>query len=44
MQWVNFGGGHHITKPDYQVDELISVIKAFSQKYNVQVFLCQWVA
>jgi carboxynorspermidine decarboxylase len=39
MQWVNFGGGHHITKPDYQVDELISVIKAFSQKYNVQVFL-----
>lgn len=39
MQWVNFGGGHHITRPDYQVDELIELIKAFRQKYNVQVFL-----
>lgn len=39
MQWVNFGGGHHITRPDYQVNELIELVKAFSQKYNVQVFL-----
>ena len=39
MQWVNFGGGHHISRPDYQVDELIDLIKVFSQKYNVQVFL-----
>lgn len=39
MKWVNFGGGHHITRPDYQVDELIEVVKTFSAKYNVQVFL-----
>lgn len=39
MEWVNFGGGHHITRPDYQVDELIEVVKAFSAKYGVQVFL-----
>jgi len=39
MQWVNFGGGHHITRSDYQVDELIELIKTFSEKYNVQVFL-----
>jgi carboxynorspermidine decarboxylase len=39
MQWVNFGGGHHITRPDYQVHELIALITAFSQKYNIQVFL-----
>lgn len=39
MQWVNFGGGHHITRPDYQVDELIELVKAFSKKYDVQVFL-----
>ncbi len=39
MQWVNFGGGHHITRPDYQVDELISAIRAFSEKYRVQVYL-----
>lgn len=39
MEWVNFGGGHHITRADYQVDELIEVVKAFSAKYGVQVFL-----
>lgn len=39
MEWVNFGGGHHITRPDYQVDELIEVVKALSAKYGVQVFL-----
>ena len=39
MEWVNFGGGHHITRPDYQVDELIELVKAFSAKYSVQVFL-----
>ncbi len=39
MQWVNFGGGHHITHPDYDVDALISRIKAFQNKYQVQVYL-----
>ena len=39
MEWVNFGGGHHITRPDYQVDELIACVKAFSSKHNVQVYL-----
>lgn len=39
MKWVNFGGGHHITKPGYQVDALIEAVKAFSAKYDVQVYL-----
>jgi carboxynorspermidine decarboxylase len=39
MEWVNFGGGHHITKPGYQIDELVAAIKAFSEKYKVQVYL-----
>jgi carboxynorspermidine decarboxylase len=39
MKWVNFGGGHHITRPDYPVDELIETIKNFSNRYNVQVYL-----
>jgi len=39
MDWVNFGGGHHITRPDYNIDLLCDLIKAFKQKYNVQVFL-----
>lgn len=39
MQWVNFGGGHHITRPDYQVDELIALIKAFREKWGVEVII-----
>jgi carboxynorspermidine decarboxylase len=39
MDWINFGGGHHITRPDYQVDELIACIRDFSNKYSVQVYL-----
>lgn len=37
--WVNFGGGHHITKPDYDVGLLIDLIRAFKREYRVEVFL-----
>jgi len=39
MKWINFGGGHHITRNDYQVDALIARLKAFQEKYQVQVYL-----
>ncbi|MBQ6888153.1 MAG: carboxynorspermidine decarboxylase [Lachnospiraceae bacterium] len=39
MKWINFGGGHHITKPDYDVDKLIKIIKEFKAKYQVEVYL-----
>jgi len=39
MNWVNFGGGHHITHPDYDVDKLIARVKVFQEKYDVQVYL-----
>jgi carboxynorspermidine decarboxylase len=39
LQWVNFGGGHHITKADYPVDKLINRIREFQDKYQVQVYL-----
>ncbi len=39
MQWLNFGGGHHITAPDYQVDNLIALIRDFSVRHHVQVYL-----
>lgn len=39
MQWVNFGGGHHITRPDYDIDLLCQLIDSFGQRYNVRVFL-----
>lgn len=39
MRWVNFGGGHHISHPDYDVDGLIRRIREFSERYGVQVYL-----
>lgn len=39
MQWVNFGGGHHITRPDYDVELLIRLCRDFARKYDVQVYL-----
>ncbi|MBC6906964.1 carboxynorspermidine decarboxylase [Saccharophagus sp. K07] len=39
IKWINFGGGHHITRNDYQVDALIARLKAFQEKYQVQVYL-----
>ena len=39
MQWINFGGGHHITRKDYDVEKLIRLIKNFKKKYNVEVYL-----
>lgn len=39
MKWVNFGGGHHITKQGYDVEALIKCIKSFKEKYDVQVYL-----
>lgn len=37
--WINFGGGHHISREDYQVDELIEMIKGFNDRYALQVYL-----
>ena len=39
MQWVNFGGGHHITAPDYQRDKLVACVREFARRYDVQVYL-----
>lgn len=39
MEWINFGGGHHITRAGYQVDDLIRLIRQFSGRYGVQVYL-----
>ena len=39
MKWVNFGGGHHITRKGYDVKKLIHLIKEFKAKYNVDVYL-----
>ena len=39
LKYINFGGGHHITKKDYDIEKLIWIIKEFRNKYNVDVYL-----
>ncbi|GAA8359317.1 carboxynorspermidine decarboxylase [Helicobacter pylori] len=40
MEWVNFGGGHHITRSDYDVNLLIQTIRDFKERYhNIEVVL-----
>ena len=39
MKWLNFGGGHHITRPDYDLATLEKCITVTQEKYGVQVYL-----
>ena len=39
MKWINFGGGHHITRDDYDVDRLIRVVKSFRERHGVEVYI-----
>ncbi len=39
LKWVNFGGGHHITRDDYDIELLIRLINDFKDRYGVQVYL-----
>ncbi|MBU3015665.1 carboxynorspermidine decarboxylase [Poseidonibacter lekithochrous] len=40
LKWVNFGGGHHITRNDYDVEGLIKLLKEFKKRYpHLKVFL-----
>ena len=39
MEWINFGGGHHITRADYDIPRLERCIKRMQEKYGLEVFL-----
>ncbi len=39
MKWLNFGGGHHITRPDYDLETLRRCIRRMQQRYGVEVYL-----
>ncbi|WP_294349058.1 carboxynorspermidine decarboxylase [uncultured Clostridium sp.] len=39
MKWLNFGGGHHITRPDYDVEKLIKCILYMKEKYDLKIYL-----
>ncbi|NLL76319.1 MAG: carboxynorspermidine decarboxylase [Clostridiales bacterium] len=39
MKWINFGGGHHITRKDYDIELLEKCIRHMSDAYGIQVYL-----
>ncbi len=39
MKWVNFGGGHHITRKDYDINQLCRLIDRVQDRYGVAVYL-----
>ncbi len=40
IKWLNFGGGHHITRNDYDADGLITLLQKFKSRYpNLQIYL-----
>jgi carboxynorspermidine decarboxylase len=40
LKWVNFGGGHHITRKGYNIEKLINLINTFQAKYpHLQIYL-----
>jgi carboxynorspermidine decarboxylase len=39
VKWVDFGGGHMVTKPTYNRELLVKLINRFQDKYNVNVIL-----
>jgi carboxynorspermidine decarboxylase len=39
LKWLNFGGGHHITRSDYQRDELVEFLKAIKIETGCELYL-----
>jgi len=39
LKWLNFGGGHHLTRSDYDIEKLVKIIKHYKAKYNLDIYL-----
>ena len=39
VQWINMGGGHHITRDDYEVEKLIAFLKDVKERYGFDIYL-----
>ena len=39
LHWMNFGGGHHISRSDYDVDRLCRIITDFRKRYGLEIYL-----
>ena len=39
VKWLNLGGGHHITRSDYDIKSLVDLVRYIRSKYDVEVYL-----
>jgi len=39
LEWLNFGGGHHVTRADYQREELIAFLRGVREKTGLQLYI-----
>lgn len=39
IKWLNFGGGHHITREDYDIEKLVEIVNRVQEKYSLTVYL-----
>ena len=39
VKWLNLGGGHHITRSDYDIKALVDLVRYIRSKYDVEVYL-----
>jgi carboxynorspermidine decarboxylase len=39
LKWLNLGGGHHITRADYQTDDLVALLRQIAERHGLQVYL-----
>ena len=39
MDWLNFGGGHHVTRSGYEVDHLCRLVERLRDRYGLQIYL-----
>jgi carboxynorspermidine decarboxylase len=39
LKWLNLGGGHHITRADYQREELIALLRQIAERHGLQVLI-----
>ncbi len=39
LKWINFGGGHHLTRANYDIAKLVNIIRYFKDKYQLDIYL-----
>ena len=39
LKWLNLGGGHHVTRADYRIDDLVALLSQIAARHGVQVYI-----